>query len=98
MRWGRGLSDIAFSQPPKLNGGDSNPPALLTTYSSNHSLSVSDNLLPQGMISPSQRPSSAEPYSVRFPNPAFQPLSVRCLFGTPDVSEEKQAVTLNLSP
>jgi len=43
----------------ETKGGDSNPTALLTTYSSNHSLSFSDNLLPQGMISPYQRPSKA---------------------------------------
>ena len=61
-------------------GGDSNPTALLTDYSGNHSLLSSDNLLPQEMISLYQRPSKAVPYSVRFPNPAFQPLSVRCFF------------------
>ena len=35
---------------PQSMRGDSNPPALLTTYYGNHSVSVSDNLLPKSLI------------------------------------------------
>jgi len=35
---------------PQSMRGDSNPPALLTTYYGNHSVSASDNLLPKSLI------------------------------------------------
>ena len=64
----KSLSVFVSVPTSESKGGDSNPTALLTDYSSNHSFSSSDNLLPQGMISPSHWPSKAVPYSVLSPN------------------------------